>query len=402
MAAWSTVSRAAVHDRDRRGAHDRRSGTRSTWPVRSRVCSRSWTRGEGRRGEARADGVGLRDRDEPCRSTREAGAQLRALRRRVQQVADQRGLAIGSRRGPIRALGGPADRLAPALPELIAGLSSWRRRSSSGSTCTSGSTTPDKAIHVTNGMRVHVPTLLALSANSPFWRGQQTGSSPPARRSSGPSRGWAIRRATRTSRTGAAGSTSWRRVSCPTTPTSGTTCARTRTSAPSRSGSWTPRRAWSTLAIAALIQAMVKELAEHYDVQQVAVALPVRDARREQVAGRPPRPRGRAGRPAGPIGWSPRAGRRLMDRLRPHAEELGSADELRRASRTSSTTARARPGRRSSTRPTTISRRSCARSSRPACPRPPRRPATDPSGRASRATCHSRTCSSSVATAGRR
>ena len=33
---------------------------------------------------------------EPCRDTREAGDQLRALRRRVQQVADERGLAIGS------------------------------------------------------------------------------------------------------------------------------------------------------------------------------------------------------------------------------------------------------------------------------------------------------------------
>ena len=33
----------------------------------------------------------------------------------------------------------------------------------------------DKAIHVTNGMRVHIPVLLALSANSPFWRAQATG-----------------------------------------------------------------------------------------------------------------------------------------------------------------------------------------------------------------------------------
>ena len=32
---------------------------------------------------------------------------------------------------------------------------------------------PDKAIHVTNGMRVHAPLLLALSANSPFWRWRQ-------------------------------------------------------------------------------------------------------------------------------------------------------------------------------------------------------------------------------------
>jgi carboxylate-amine ligase len=33
---------------------------------------------------------------------------------------------------------------------------------------------PDKAVYVANGMRVHVPLLLALSANSPFWRGDET------------------------------------------------------------------------------------------------------------------------------------------------------------------------------------------------------------------------------------
>src|SRR5436305_33114 len=34
---------------------------------------------------------------------------------------------------------------------------------------------PDKAIHVANGMRVHMPILLGLSANSPFWRADSTG-----------------------------------------------------------------------------------------------------------------------------------------------------------------------------------------------------------------------------------
>ncbi len=34
---------------------------------------------------------------------------------------------------------------------------------------------PDKAIHVANGMRVHMPVILALSANSPFWRADATG-----------------------------------------------------------------------------------------------------------------------------------------------------------------------------------------------------------------------------------
>jgi carboxylate-amine ligase len=33
----------------------------------------------------------------------------------------------------------------------------------------------DRAVHIANGMRVHVPVLLALSANSPFWRADATG-----------------------------------------------------------------------------------------------------------------------------------------------------------------------------------------------------------------------------------
>jgi glutamate---cysteine ligase / carboxylate-amine ligase len=34
---------------------------------------------------------------------------------------------------------------------------------------------PDKAINVVNGLLVHIPQLLALSASSPFWRGEPTG-----------------------------------------------------------------------------------------------------------------------------------------------------------------------------------------------------------------------------------
>ena len=69
---------------------------------------------------------------------------------------------------------------------------------------------PDKAIHVANGMRVHVPVLLALSANSPFWRADADrpgldahADLPrlPARRAS--------RRATRTGTTTSGASSSW-------------------------------------------------------------------------------------------------------------------------------------------------------------------------------------------------
>jgi carboxylate-amine ligase len=34
---------------------------------------------------------------------------------------------------------------------------------------------PEDAVRVVNGMRVHLPVLLALSANSPFWQGRDTG-----------------------------------------------------------------------------------------------------------------------------------------------------------------------------------------------------------------------------------
>ena len=54
-----------------------------------------------------------------------------------------------------------------------------------------------------------------------------------------------------------------------------------------------------TLGLAALIQAMVKELAEHFEAGKQLARLPVRDARREQVARVAARDGGRARRPAG-------------------------------------------------------------------------------------------------------
>ena len=47
--------------------------------------------------------------------------------------------------------------------------------SSSACTCTSPSTMPDKAIKVVNGLLPQLAPLLALSASSPFWRGEPTG-----------------------------------------------------------------------------------------------------------------------------------------------------------------------------------------------------------------------------------
>ena len=68
---------------------------------------------------------------------------------------------------------------------------------------------PDKAIHVANGMRVHVPVLLGLSANSPFWRADARPGWPRrGPRSSAPSRASGSRPTTRTGRTTSGGSSS--------------------------------------------------------------------------------------------------------------------------------------------------------------------------------------------------
>ena len=113
----------------------------------------------------------------PCASTREAGAEVRALRRQIQGAAEQRGLAIGSAGTHPFALWEEQRISARSrYRELIDQLRFVARQELIfGVHVHVGLDDPDKAIHVANGMRVHIPLLLALSANSPFWRGDNTG-----------------------------------------------------------------------------------------------------------------------------------------------------------------------------------------------------------------------------------
>ena len=186
----------------------------------------------------------------PCQDTREAGAELRGLRRQVAEIAGRRDLAIGSAGTHPFALW-EDQRISgrPRYRDLIDALRFVARQEVIfGLHVHVGMDDADKAIHVANGMRVHVPLLLALSANSPFWRGQATGLAstrmpifrqfprvgmPPAYRDwkDFDERIGSMVEAEDRSRT---------------TPTSGTTSARTRTSARSRSARWTRRRGSST------------------------------------------------------------------------------------------------------------------------------------------------------------
>ena len=85
-----------------------------------------------------------------------------------------------------------------------------------------------------------------------------------------------------------------------------------------------------TVALAALVQAMVKELVRALRSRTAPVDVSMADARREQVAGRAPRPRTASSStcPGSDRVATKALARRLVDRLREHAQDLGSADEL--------------------------------------------------------------------------
>ena len=113
----------------------------------------------------------------PCRDMVEAGEQLRRLRREVRESAGERGLAIGSAGTHPFAMWEDQRIVArPRYRDLVSALRFVARQEIIfGVHVHVGLDDPDKAIHVANGMRVHVPVLLALSANSPFWRADVTG-----------------------------------------------------------------------------------------------------------------------------------------------------------------------------------------------------------------------------------
>jgi glutamate---cysteine ligase / carboxylate-amine ligase len=269
----------------------------------------------------------------PTANAAEAVAQLRALRRQVGQVASRRGLAIGSAGTHPFAMWEDQRIVArPRYRDLVSGLQFVARQEIIfGIHVHVGLDDPDKAIHVTNGMRVHMPLLLALSANSPFWRGDGTGldstRTPIFRtfpRVGIPPRydnyqDWCKRIEFMVS-SKAIGDYTYLWYDVRPHPNFGTVEIRVMDS---------QTRVEHTAALAALIQAMVKELAEHYEAGKRLSRYPyemldenkwlaARHGLDGQLVDLPKTDRV----PAVDLA------RRVMDRLRPHAEELGSATEL--------------------------------------------------------------------------
>jgi carboxylate-amine ligase len=110
-------------------------------------------------------------------NTAEAGEQLRSLRRQVGQTAAKKNLTIGSAGTHPFAMWEDQRIVArPRYRDLISALRFVARQELIfGMHVHVGIDDADKAMHVANGMRVHVPVLLGLSANSPFWRADSTG-----------------------------------------------------------------------------------------------------------------------------------------------------------------------------------------------------------------------------------
>jgi glutamate---cysteine ligase / carboxylate-amine ligase len=270
---------------------------------------------------------------EPCRNTREAGEQLRALRRIAQRAADERGLAIGAAGTHPFALWEDQRIVSrPRYRELVAGLQFVARQEIIfGIHVHVGLDDPDKAIHVTNGMRVHVPILLALSANSPFWRGQSTGlqstRTPIFRafpRVGIPPRyedfeDWS-RRIDFMKTTKVIPDYTYLWYDVRPHPNFGTVEIRVMDS---------QTRVEHTLAIAALIQAMVKELAEHYEAGESLSRYPYEMLDENKwLAARHGLTGDLVDLPKTDRVGAAELARRLVHRLRPHAEELGSGEEF--------------------------------------------------------------------------
>jgi carboxylate-amine ligase len=269
----------------------------------------------------------------PASDTGAVGDELRALRRQVRELAAARGLAIGSAGTHPFALWEDQRIVArPRYRDLISALRFVARQELIfGMHVHVGLDDPDKAIHVANGMRVHLPVLLALSANSPFWRGDATGlqsvrtpifrafprvGMPPHYAD------WDdyVRQIAFMVDSGVMEDYTYLWYDVRPHPRLGTVETRVCDS---------QTRVEHTLGLAALIQAMVKELAEHFESGKALSDYPWQMLDENKfLAARHGLEGELVDLPSSERVSTRALARRLLDRLREHAQDLGSATEL--------------------------------------------------------------------------
>jgi carboxylate-amine ligase len=269
----------------------------------------------------------------PCGSVGEAADQLRELRRTVQETARERGLAIGSAGTHPFAMWEDQRIVArPRYRELVAGLQFVARQELIfGVHVHVGMDDPDKAVHVANGMRVHVPLLLALSANSPFWRADYTGllsaRTPIFRtfpRVGIPPRYEDFedysRRVQFMMESKAIPDYTYLWYDVRPHPKLGTVEVRVMDA---------QTRLEHTLALAAFVQALVKELAEHFEAGKQLARYPYEMLDENKwLAVRHGLEGDLVDLPSTDRVATLSLARRVLDRMRDHAQDLGSADWL--------------------------------------------------------------------------
>jgi glutamate---cysteine ligase / carboxylate-amine ligase len=114
---------------------------------------------------------------EPTANVVQAGAQLRRLRAAVRERAHERGLRLAAA-GTHPFSRWEEQRISrdERYRDLIDQLGFVARQEVIfGQHVHVGVNDPDLAVAVANGLRSYVPIVLAMSANSPFWEGQDTG-----------------------------------------------------------------------------------------------------------------------------------------------------------------------------------------------------------------------------------
>src|SRR5919206_1605384 len=270
---------------------------------------------------------------DPAPNTAQAGEQLRALRAHVRTTAARRDLAIGaSGTHPFAMWEDQRIAARERYRDLVSSLRFVARQELIfGVHVHVALDDPDKAIHVADGMRVHLGVLLALSANSPFWRAQSTGMRsaripifrafprvgvPPAYGD------WASyeREIDFMVSSGVMDDYTFLWYDVRPHPDLGTVEVRVCDG---------QTRIEHTLGLAALIQAMVRELCEHFDSGGELAPYPwqmldenkwlaARHGLDGELVDLPTKNRVNTRELA----------RRVLDRMREHAEDLGSANEL--------------------------------------------------------------------------
>jgi glutamate---cysteine ligase / carboxylate-amine ligase len=268
-----------------------------------------------------------------CKDIAEAGQSLRSLRRDVGDAAGRHDLSIGSAgTHPFSLWENQRVSSEPRYRGLINSLRFVARQEIIfGLHVHVGMDDAEKAIHVANGMRVHIPILQALSANSPYWRADDTGLAsarmpifrafprvgvPPAYKD------WDdyVARIEFMVDTGVMEDYTYVWYDVRPHPELGTVEVRAMDA---------QTHVEHTLAITALIQAMAHELAAHYEAGEKLGEYPLEMLDENKwLAARHGLDGEIVDLPDRKMVRTADLTRRLYDRLREHAEQLGAGNEL--------------------------------------------------------------------------